>query len=290
MNPHSCAEVTEQIELYALHECDAAMGAAVAQHLAGCLACARAYQQARQMLMLLDLTERGPALLDRLETRIAAQARRPQPPHLLRPPLRRVFALAALLLVTLALGWMVRPVAPTTAAETLVASLTIPDHMEAAHQAVPAAPGALKEPVLADAATVRRAVAAGRPPPPPALNLAVGLVNRGTQDVLLDLRPGRYDFLIDLTGPGVERAAAPAPAKLPFDSPGLLRLAPGAAQTLMMEHASEVEAGRVRYVYWTKPGRYILSVRLRIPIVRTPSQVWKVVTPPVVLEVAAHPE
>jgi hypothetical protein len=289
MKPLSCAAVAEQIELYALHECDAATGEAVARHLAECVACARAYQQARHMLILLDLTERGPALLGRLETRIAAQARRPRPPHILRPPARRALALAALLLITLGLGWIVRPAAGPSPGP-LLATLTIPERLQMAPAAMVGVRGKHEGLVAIDPRALRRAVQAGQPPPPPAPGLAVSLVNRGHQDAVLDLRPGKYDFRIDLAGPGVERVAAPVPAELPFASPGLLRLAPGGRQTLTVQHASEVEAGRVRYVYWTKPGRYTLSVRLRVPVLFTPRTVWTVVTPPISFDVQGPPE
>jgi hypothetical protein len=289
MKPPSCAAVTEQIELYALHECDAAAGEAVARHLAECVACARAYQQARHMLMLLDLTERGPALLGRLESRIAAQARRPRPPHILRPPARRALALAALLLIALGLGWMLRP-APGPTPGPVVATLTIPDRLEMAPAAMVGVRGKHKGLVAISPGARRRAVQAGQPPPPPAPGLAVSLVNRGDQDVVLDLRPGKYDFHLALAVPGVEREPAPDPAELPFANPGLLHLAPGARQTLTVQHASEVEAGRVRYVYWTKPGRYTLSVRLRVPVLSTPRTVWTVATPPITFEVQGPPE
>jgi anti-sigma factor RsiW len=292
MNPLSCADVAEQIELYALHECDPTTGAAVAQHLAGCLACARAYREAGHMLMLLDLTERGPALLGRLETRIAAQARQVRPPHLVRPPVRRTLALAAMLLITLGLGWLLVPaVSPAVQAEKIVAFLTMPvQHLEIAPAAVPGVRAMRKGPLPIDPGALERARVAGRPLPPPATDLALRLQNRGDRDLVLDLRRGRYDFFIDLHGPGVVRLPARPPADTPFATPGLVRVPPGGSHLLHVQRLSEIQAGNVNYVYWTKPGRYTLSVRLLVSVGAAPPRVWTVVTPPISVEVSGPTE
>jgi hypothetical protein len=297
MNSLSCAEVVEQLELYALHEGAAATSEAVAQHLARCLSCARAYQRARHMLVLLDLTERQPAALARLRVRIAGEARRAEPPKLLRPGPRRGLALAALLLITLGLGWMLglpmkRDAEPP---QGPVVALLLPDARKA--KALPfgpeAVPGVRAEQEIASQkediirlslAGLRRELDAGRTPAPPPIDLALRLHNRGSSEIVLALAEGRYEFRIDLTGPETQRRLPSGPGEKPLSAPGIIKLPPGGTYTVPVRWLSEVVAGRVQYVYWTKPGRYTLAVRLRVRAL-SPAGEWTIVTPPRTIEV-----
>jgi hypothetical protein len=252
------------------------------------------------MLMLLDLTERQPAALARLGVRMAAEARRPPQPHLLRPGPRRVLALAALLLITLGLGWMLAPDLrpPTEAAGGPVVALLVPEGLGT--KAFPAMVEAAKggpildkaspqvEVLQVDLVALRRELDAGRTPPPPQMELTLRLHNRGPREVVLDLAVGRYEFRIDLEGPGTERRLAPAEAPRPFKAPGVIRLPPGASYSVALRRLSEVAAGRVWYIYPTKAGHYTLAVRLRVAVQSPPGE-WTITTPPRTIDVQNVP-
>src|SRR5262245_33955104 len=108
MSALSCPEVEPLIDLHAAGECDAATGAAVRAHLAACPDCARAHEEARQLQALLDVHHRAPAGLRRLEQRLREEDRRRGRTRLL-PLGHRVAAVAALVLLTVGLAWLLRP-------------------------------------------------------------------------------------------------------------------------------------------------------------------------------------
>jgi hypothetical protein len=275
MTPLSCAEVEEQIDLYALGECDPAAGAAVASHLANCRSCARAYQEARRMLGLLDLHLRQEKALARLKGHIAAEDWRTLR---LRPPaVRRMFALAALLLLTFGLAWLAIPVprgVSPSEGETLVAQLIpreAPDRVQApgAMRVGPEVAGTgTRSPLKARIAPaelrkeLEEGKLTGRLPPPPSLHLDLRLENKGPRNLVLLLEEGRFSLVVDLEGPEVVRLPVPRGGLGPFTPPGKVLLPPGATRVVPVVRLSEVFAGQVRYVYWTKPGRYTLAVRL----------------------------
>jgi hypothetical protein len=99
MTPLSCDEVRAQIDLYAAGEGDEPARAAIGRHLTRCPGCARAHEEAQQLLGLLDLRFQEPRRLERLRDRIEAEARpRPARARLIRFP-RQLAALAAMLLL-----------------------------------------------------------------------------------------------------------------------------------------------------------------------------------------------
>jgi hypothetical protein len=284
MNPLSCAEVEEEIDLYALLECDPATGEAVAAHLAGCRSCARAYQESRRMLGLLDLhfgQERG---LARLKARVAAEDR---PLLRIRPPaVRRMLALAALLLLTLGLTWLAEPGppgAPPSGGGALVARLIPRGAVVQAPGGMEIVPGAMKtgpEPrgtgdggaLMARLATadfqkvLEEGKHTGHPPLPPAVSLDLRLENKGSGDMVLLLEEGKFLLHIELKGPGVVRLPVPRDGLGPFAAPSKIDLPAGETRDLRVVRLSEVLAGKVQYVYWTEPGRYTLSVRLEVRV------------------------
>jgi hypothetical protein len=109
MTPLNCEAVAERLDLFAAGELDEPARAAVAGHLSGCAACAGAHAEARRAVDLLDLHFQVPDQLQRLRSRLRAEARpRHRAPRLL-PFAHRAAALAALLLVTLGLGLWLGP-------------------------------------------------------------------------------------------------------------------------------------------------------------------------------------
>jgi hypothetical protein len=289
VNPPSCAEVEEQIDLYALHECDPATGEAVAAHLARCRSCARAYQETCRLLGLLDLHARQEDALARLRNRIAAESW--QPSRFRQTSVRRMLALAALLLLTLGLTWWAEPgppLAPPSGGGTLVAMLA---PQEAGFKVEPRA-------MAMEAATTRFLPAdlrreleegkrTGRLPPPPTVNLELRLDNRGNRDLVLLLEEGRYRLGIDLKGPGVETVPVPGGGVGPFGAiPPRLRVLAGGTRTLPMVRLSENLAGQCRYVYWIEPGRYTLAVTLEVQVAGQATPL-RVTTPPMAIRVEA---
>jgi hypothetical protein len=240
-----------------------------------------------------------------LKVRIAAEDRRTLR---FRPPaVRRVLALAALLLLTLGLTWLAEPgldrVAPSESG-TLVARLTphaeaIPaPPVEVGPAIVRIAPGGTGTDTLI-ALKARVAPAAlqkeleqgkriGNLPPPPAVSLDLRLHNPGSRELVLVLEQGRFLCSIDLKGPGVERVPVPREGLPPFAAPGKLRLPPGTTRDLRVVRLSEVLLEKIRYVYWTEPGRYTLSVRLEVPVEGRAAPLT-VTTPPLGVQVEEAP-
>jgi anti-sigma factor RsiW len=108
MSAITCLETEVLIELYAAGECDAAERRAVERHLAACPGCARAHEEARQTVGLLELRLREPEGLRRLHDRIESEA---SPRRSLRsaPRWQRTLAVAAMLLLTLGLAALLAP-------------------------------------------------------------------------------------------------------------------------------------------------------------------------------------
>jgi hypothetical protein len=178
----------------------------------------------------------------------------------------RLAAVAALLLLTVgAWRWVASGLAPGP---------LLPQGLAVAVMAAPAR-GGLEHVAAAKAAGPDRALVyplAGAPqskgslPPPPAVNLAVELRNDGPRPVEVWLGGPRFELRLDLRGPGVVSAPAPDQARLPFPTARKVTLAPGQAQTVPVDRLVSVQNGEVRYLYWTEPGLYTLTVRVRAPV------------------------
>ena len=111
MNPPTCMEVMEQIDLYAAGECDAAEARRLAAHIAACPSCAPALDEATALQGVLTLRFRERENLLALHERLPRETK-PRPVILLL--LRRTAAVAAMLLVMVGslalLGlWQPRP-------------------------------------------------------------------------------------------------------------------------------------------------------------------------------------
>jgi hypothetical protein len=197
--------------------------------------------------------------------------------------------------VTLGLAWLVVPGPRSeypSGGETLVALLApreagikVPD-MEKAHVALhpgPEATGTGTRSMM----TARIASAELRPPPP-TVDRDLRLHNPGPRDLVLRLEEGRFLFRIDLEGPGVVRVEVPRDGLRPFVAPGKVRLPPGATFVLPVVRLSEDLMGKMRYVYWTKPGPYRLAVRLEVHVEGRIAPLTAT-TPPVAVQVEAGP-
>jgi ferric-dicitrate binding protein FerR (iron transport regulator) len=109
MNPLTCAQAEEQLELFALDECPEPLHSAIAAHLETCPTCRRSLSDARQLVGLLDLQHQEQDRLRRLFERLDTENRfRPLRNRVLHFP-RRLAALAALLLLAFGLSWLTPP-------------------------------------------------------------------------------------------------------------------------------------------------------------------------------------
>jgi hypothetical protein len=272
----TCEQVEDQLDLYAVKECDLPTRVAIDAHVSGCPACAASLEASRQLLGLLDLRAAAPARLERLRSAIDAEA---APPAVLpfRPRRQarvlrvahRFGALAAGLLVCLGLIGVAGPLGstggdPTT--EVVEAALLSGPALEekAIKDGRPAhaleAMSGQKSKAEREARFELRAV---REASPPAVELRLQARNPTNRPVTLWLAGPRTSVELDLSGPGVERRPAPASVR-PDVSPERLTLAPGATDTVTIRQLIAGRKGAAEYVTWTQPGTYTLKARLQV--------------------------
>jgi hypothetical protein len=287
MNAWTCADAEEHLELYAAGECEPDTRRALEAHLAGCASCRKALAEVRQVLGLLELRAREPVALWRLRGLVERDARR-QRLRRLTVIGRRASALAALLLLTVGLaGWLPRP-----GGGPVPEPLQMVVELGSAGRGVPAAPArggpeALKgqfnheqvaDVVRKDGVPVyhldldgrtpgefRRALAARSRnlPPPPTVSLKVEL--RNLTGRTLEVGGAGAAVLLELHGPGavsVPTPWVPAGVHLPRQA------VPVPPQGLVPIEIRRLVSGgeAARYLYWTEPGDYTLTVRLRLPV------------------------
>ena len=288
MSDWTCDQVEGWIDLYAAGEADGATRAAVGRHLKACPACAESHRQAQQVVGLLDQRFQESERLERLWSRLEAEPKRARRP--VRMVLWRASALAASALVALGLSGWLGPGEPGAPAGLQVAAVVnppaarfaphtaemIPGHDFALKAADAAAPGMREaEPVYAldlwgkTPAEFRRDVQAaartGLPPSPPAVDLDLTVSNPGREALPLHFGEKGTELILDLQGPGVLDVPAPnTPA--PLAGVGAVRLGPGDTFPLPIRELAYGSPGAVRYLYWTEPGEYTLTVTLRVRV------------------------
>jgi hypothetical protein len=289
MSPLSCPEVESQLDLFAARACDAPTGAAIARHLAGCPGCSRAFEDARRLSGLLDLHLRAPEGLRRLRARVEAESRPLPARRRVLAFLPRVASVAALLLLTVgAWRWVASGLAPGPLLPQGLAVAVLPAPSRGGLENVAAmkawGPGTPIIYPLGDTPQSK-----GPLPPPPAVNLAVQLHNDGPRAVEVWLGGPRFELRLDLRGPGVVSVAAPDQTHLPFPTARKVMLAPGEGHTIPVTRLVSVRNGEVRYLYWTEPGRYTLTVGVRAPVAGVESGFLTLVSAPVKIEVRGEP-
>ncbi len=288
MNPLTCHEVEEQLDLRAAGEGDAVTRAAVDRHLADCPACAGLSAEARRLQGLLAWHGRAPAALERMQRNIDKEDRRMRQPRLVLPFVGRLAAAAALVLLTFGLLQTASDTARVAESEQVVGALVLRDEeagpggvqLPGGNEAVAAAKFHDQRlmnrdqslPVTLDrhgktAAEYRRDLkdaARADALPPPAINLALELSNPGAKERTLYLSIEEANLALDLRGPGDLRLSIPHGGLSAF-VPQVARVAPGKSVELPIRRLSESGAGRTEYLYWTEPGEYTLKMRLRVP-------------------------
>jgi hypothetical protein len=233
MSPMTCPDVESRIDQYAAGECDPAEAATIRQHLGQCPRCTTAADEARQLVMLLELRLQEPDRLRRLESRIRIEdaPRR----RVLRFPvgLRRAAALAAMVLLTLGLaGWLTPGLRVAGSDAGLVAVLSPEAQM--------ARPAAMVEGARKDM---------------PEVPLILELRNSSDRTVRVCVAGPQADLTLEVSGPGIVRVPLTGE---PEAQPRAVALAPGETHSLRI--APTMNGHRS----WplTKPGDYTVTAQL----------------------------
>lgn len=236
MSPLNCPDVEARLDLYAADECDPAEAEAVRLHLDRCPRCAAACDEARQLIGLLDLRLQEPERLRRLESRIAEEKKPSRRVLRFSPALRRVAALAALLLLTAGpIGWLMRDLPPAEFAGGLAVSLREER-------------GRGQDDLMAPAVKVER----DGPKESPAIQLALELRNTTDRPMRVWVAGPPTELTLDLRGPGAHSVPARSATEAKAES-AVLR--PGEVHLI---HVNSLIDGR-RSWFWTKPGDYTLT-------------------------------
>jgi hypothetical protein len=270
MNPMTCEQVQEQLDLLAAGACDQPTAAAVEEHLRGCPTCAAACATSRRLVGLLDLrwNEKRTAQLRR---RIDNEARRAR--RLLTPLTRRALAAAAMFLLAVGLLWQLphnqQTIEPRFA-------LLVQAPMRAAHPSADkgtAERAAGAESVAVIALGPRRGEALrrdllqaqrqGKLPPPPAVALELVLVNSGNRPVEMRLGDAAPTLSLAIKGDGVVRMPAPDAATPRFLQRQTLHLGPGERHVVSIDRLIAGSRDKLEYVYLTEPGDHMLTAQLR---------------------------
>src|SRR4051812_15061814 len=110
MRPLRCAEVDELLPWYAAGEGGPDPRRLVEQHLAHCPRCRQGYAETERLSALLDWHYRASEGLQRLQGRLREESRRGAARRAVLPFVRRLAALAAVLLLAIGLtGWVSPP-------------------------------------------------------------------------------------------------------------------------------------------------------------------------------------
>lgn len=272
MSAWTCEQVGPLIDLHAADECDGAARSVVESHLTTCPTCRESSRGARRLRGLLDQRYRESERLHRLWARLDAEPRRARP-----AAAWRFAAAAAVLLAAFGLSAWGGPAAPSAPGVRLAIRLsppsarTAPMEMAVAHnfhsKAV-AGPATftldLEGKTPAEFRRALRAASGDDLPPPPVVNLVLEIHNDGREVLPLRFRDEGAELSLDLQGPGAVSVPAPR-AALAWPDPGVVRLGPGETLRLPIRRLIYGSRGSVRYAYWTEPGEYTLSIRLRLP-------------------------
>ncbi len=204
---------------------------------------------------LLDLRLQEPQRLRRLTARSAAEEQ-PQP-RVLRFPtgLRRVAALAAMLLLAAGpIAWLVPRLQPEEGSGGLVAVLRLPDR----HGGV--------EAMVAPAIDVRAMHL--KADLPLTVDRTLQLQNTTDRNMKLWIEGPQTELRFELRGPGA--VSRPAPHEPPR-AEQTVTLRPGDIHTILIHNLTEEGPGPRRSWYATRPGAYTLTVRFST-VVSIPGQ------------------
>jgi hypothetical protein len=279
MNAMSCQQVQEQIDLLAAGECDAALEAALLEHVHRCATCTARYTEAQRLVAMLDL-QWSEAGMDRLRQRIEHEARAQRRQRRFPAFTRGLVAAAAILLVSAGLFGLLWNYDPGTTGPQL--ALLVHPERERLRIEIPLVPGRAPGPAPAKEKTEAMALPQpggaslrqsllqaqrdGKLPPPPAAALELVLVNSGKQHVDVHVDDAAT-LILHVQGPGVMRIPAPAAAETPaLLQAARFKLAPGEQRVLRLDRLVAGSRGNLEYIYLTEPGEYTLMPRLELQV------------------------
>jgi hypothetical protein len=284
MNTMMCHDVEEQLELLAAGECDASMSEAIRRHLAQCPTCAASSAASRRLQGLLHL-QWNDSGLDRLRNRIELEERRSRRPYQFAPSVRRVAALAAMVLVAAGLIWVLSSWRSSELLPELqLAAVALPDagtlkavpanierHIGDTPAASRSSGGVALTLTLAPSETgdgFRRELTLAqhdvRLPPPTPVPLALDLSNGGKRAVNVRIGGPGSELSLDVKGDGVVRIPASRAATPAFLEQRSFELEPGQHHEIRIDRLIAGAPGEWEYIYLTEPGEYALRARLRI--------------------------
>jgi hypothetical protein len=272
--------VEEQLDLLAAGECEPETQRAIDAHLATCAACTAQLVESRRLigLLTLDMDTAGPRrLCERIERdnrRLSAR------PHIL-PFVRRLAAVAALLLISCGLLWFLPK--PSSDVSGLQLALVIEPDSRVGRGLPDAAPGpelamAKGENKMLDMVVphgqmgetfrqeLRIAESEGRLPPPSELPSKIDLTlkNAGHQLIFVDIGGTGSELLINVEGPGVMRVQAPGASTPSYLQPRTIRLQATDDYKLHIDRLIAGRPNRLEYIYLTEPGEYTITLSLRL--------------------------
>jgi RNA polymerase sigma factor (sigma-70 family) len=117
---------------------------------------------------------------------------------------------------------------------------------------------------------IKEGAKAGRPLPPPAVELVLELRNTGMKEIDILTGGDATVLVLDLKGPGAVSVTPNLLATLEFRMPKKINLAPGKSLDLPIKSLSHGLRGVGHMAYWTKPGQYTLTATYDTAIAPAP--------------------
>jgi hypothetical protein len=292
MNPVTCDQVTEHIELYVAGECAEPERSAIRRHLTQCPACARIEGETCELLGLLDLRLQESDRLGRLQALLKTERTRKKPLQILAFT-RRAAAVAAMLLVAIGLSLWFRGQNQLDAHNNpLIVALgpaeTVRNGKAALveHQPAMAFMKARQETQVfaldlkgKTAAQFRQEIKKADPLPQPALvNLTLEIRNASDREVKIYVGGEGSELDIRLNGPGVVTTPAPANFKVDFLDQKTITREPGQSYFLPITRLVYGSRANLQAAYWTEPGEYTLNLRYQVAVSKANGEDFRFVT------------
>ncbi|MBA4065080.1 MAG: hypothetical protein C0501_15465 [Isosphaera sp.] len=133
----------------------------------------------------------------------------------------------------------------------------------------PAKAGAEFKKSLEDMAK-KKGLVGGRPPAPPAVDLAVSIKNTSDKPVRVWVKGDPVVLTLELKGKGAVNVDSFGPMTLEFRLPEAVEIGPGKTYEMPLKALQSGMRGQTRFSYWTEPGEYELVAALRTGVSPAP--------------------
>jgi hypothetical protein len=124
----------------------------------------------------------------------------------------------------------------------------------------PAKSGAEFKKLLEDGVKAKKL---GRPPAPPAVDLAVSVKNTSDKPVKVWVKGDPVVLTLEVKGKGAVNVDSFGPMTLEFRLPEAVEIAPGKAHEIPLKSLASGMRGVTRFSYWTEAGEYELVAALK---------------------------